>query len=786
MKNFEYESPISTQEAAELLRKQNAVPMGAGSDLLGVIKSDLLQQEPEVIVNLKKIPELHKLEEKEDGLHIGATVTLKELSDNAFVKEKWLAISEAAYSIATPNIRNTATVAGNICQDVRCWYYRYPNHIGGRINCARKSGNLCSAMMGENRYHSIFGGMKVTKTPCAGRCPSGTDIPGYMEELRKGNWAEAASILMRYNPMPMLTSRVCPHNCQLDCNQNTYGEPVNIHAVERSLGDYIMAHKSDYYKVPEKLTGKHVAVIGAGPGGLSAAFYLRKAGNEVTVIDRMEKAGGVLMYGIPHYRLPKHYVEFYSECLKDMGVTFQMNTEVGKDVTVEQLTQDYDLLYFGTGAWKQPILGIQGENLTEFGLNFLVDVNTYLKKAIGEEVLVCGGGNVAMDVALTAVRLGAKKVKLVCLEQRDEMPASPEEVARALEEGVEIHNGWGLSKIVTNDEGKVTGLESMKCLSVRNAEGRFAPQYDYEDKQVFESDYIILATGQRVDISFFGEKFENQLKSKRGLIDADKETYRTNNPKIYAGGDAVTGPNIAIEAIHAGRIAAWNMNRELGLAQPLLPEAEKLLKFSSEEAYERMQHKLPDRAAGTRTLTDEDTSSYLGDDALKEAGRCMNCGCLAVNPSDLATIFYALDAKIVTNLRELTAAEFFAGDTKVKKILKPGEFVTEIVVPKAPSGSIQKYTKFRLRDSIDFAILAAGGYYKVVDGKIEDVSLVLGAVAPIPMKMVEVEEFLKGKELTEEIANQAAEISVKNAVPLKYNSYKIDITKVWVKRFLGF
>lgn len=409
MKNFEYESPISTQEAAELLRKQNAVPMGAGSDLLGVIKSDLLQQEPEVIVNLKKIPELHKLEEKEDGLHIGATVTLKELSDNAFVKEKWPAISEAAYSIATPNIRNTATVAGNICQDVRCWYYRYPNHIGGRINCARKSGNLCSAMMGENRYHSIFGGMKVTKTPCAGRCPSGTDIPGYMEELRKGNWAEAASILMRYNPMPMLTSRVCPHNCQLDCNQNTYGEPVNIHAVERSLGDYIMAHKSDYYKVPEKLTGKHVAVIGAGPGGLSAAFYLRKAGNEVTVIDRMEKAGGVLMYGIPHYRLPKHYVEFYSECLKDMGVTFQMNTEVGKDVTVEQLTQDYDLLYFGTGAWKQPILGIQGENLTEFGLNFLVDVNTYLKKAIGEEVLVCGGGNAAMDVALTAVRLGAKK-----------------------------------------------------------------------------------------------------------------------------------------------------------------------------------------------------------------------------------------------------------------------------------------------------------------------------------------------------------------------------------------
>ena len=201
-----------------------------------------------------------------------------------------------------------------------------------------------------------------------------------------------------------------------------------------------------------------------------------------------------------------------------MGVVIKNNTEVGKDITLEEIKSASDTVFLDTGAWKQPFLGIDGESLTQFGLNFLVEVKKFMTKQIGKEVLVCGGGNVAMDVALTAERLGAQKVKLVCLEQRDEMPASAEEIARAEEEGVEIFNGWGLKKVITGADGKITGLESMKCLSVRDESGRFNPSYG-EETRVFSSDCIILATGQKVDIDFLGEKYREELKSARGLIE---------------------------------------------------------------------------------------------------------------------------------------------------------------------------------------------------------------------------------------------------------------------------
>ena len=310
----------------------------------------------------------------------------------------------------------------------------------------------------------------------------------------------------------------------------------------------------------------------------------------------MEKDGGVLLYGIPHYRLPKDIVDGYAAQLEKMGVEFRMNTEIGKDITLDQLDQEYDAIYLGTGAWKQPLLGIGGEELTQFGLNFLVDVNTYLQKAIGNDILVCGGGNVAMDVAMTAKRLGAKSVKLVCLEQADEMPATEEDVSRAKEEGVEIFNGWGLSRVLTDAAGKVNGLESMKCTSVRNAEGRFDPQYDYDTKMNFASDYIILATGQRVDISFLGENFLSQVKSPRCLIDDDLETAKTSNPKIYAGGDAVTGPNLAIKAIHGGRVAAITINKDLGVEEYHWPQTKGFLHFDKDAIKETTMHVLPERA----------------------------------------------------------------------------------------------------------------------------------------------------------------------------------------------
>ena len=787
MKHFQYETPSTFEEAGKIVAEaqpgETAV-MAGGSDLLGVLKTELLETYPSKVVSLHDVKGADYIRSEEDSVKIGALTTLNEMETSDAFDGGLEAVKEAAHSVASPLIRNRGTIGGNLCQDVRCWFYRVPDQTGGILDCMRKGGKQCYAIYGDNRYHSVFGGMKVHATPCSSECPAGTDVPGYMDKLRKGDYDGAAKIILRYNPMPMLTSRICPHPCQDKCNQCEHGDSVNIHGMERSLGDYILAHADEYYKAPEKSTGKKAAVIGAGPGGLAAAFYLRQAGNEVTVYDRMEKAGGVLYYGIPHYRLPKHYVEDFTKALAGMGIEFRMGVNVGEDITVEELDKEYDALYFGTGAWKQPILGIDGENLTEFGLNFLVDVNTYLKKAIGNNVLVCGGGNVAMDVALTAIRLGAKNVKLICLEQRNEMPASAEEVARAEEEGLEIHNGWGLSKVLTDENGKVRGLESMKCTAVRDETGRFHPQYDYNEMKEFESDYIILATGQRVDISFLGEKFSEQLKSKRGLIDADLETLRTKNPKIYAGGDAVTGPNIAIRAIRAGRVAAGNINKDFGIEPEPLPVQEGFLHFDPEEVRSRTMHKLPERPLGTRTLTDEDASSFDAETAKKEASRCMNCGCYSVNASDLSPVMVMTDAVLHTSKgRDVKAEDFFCTNLKAYANLEPGELITEVTIPKK-EGWKTGYQKLRLRPAIDFAIISLAWGVKMNAGVIEDARLVLGAVAPVPVRLVKVEAYLKGRKPDAETAETAAEMAVEEAQGIGENAYKIDEIKAYVRRMV--
>lgn len=796
MKQFEHVNAASFEEAGRILKESGgtAQAMAGGSDLLGTYKDNLLKTYPETVVNLKKIPGFAALEEEDGCLKVGAGCKLNTIAQNQAVQEACPALAEAAYSVASPLIRSIGTIGGNICQDVRCWYYRYPDSMGGALDCKRKGGRTCYAINGENRYHSVFGGMSCHGTPCAKSCPAGTDVPAYMAKLREGKWDEAAEIIMRYNPMPMMTSRICPHPCQDDCNQCTYGDSVNVHGVERSLGDYILEHADRYYCAPERETGKRAAIIGAGPGGLSAAYYLRKAGHSVVVYDRMEKAGGVLRYGIPHYRLPKDMVDAYVNALSAMGVKFRLGVQVGQDITVEEIQQSSDTMYVGTGAWKQPVLGLEGENLTQFGLDFLTQVNIYLEKSIGNKVLVCGGGNVAMDVALTAVRLGAGQVKLVCLEQEHDMPAASEEIARAREEGVEICNGWGLGRIVTDENGRVAGLEAKRCLAVFDEEHRFSPVYDEADRIVLEADTIILATGQRVDLSFLGEHFGGQLKSARGLIDADTESFKTKKDGVYAGGDAVTGPDIAIRAILAGRVAAAGMNRdlggcgecgcekagceEIGRENPSAdgnPQEAAFLRFDPGAVENAESHKLKEIPVSERTLIKEDASSFDRETAMAEAGRCMNCGCYAVSPSDISPVLVMAGADIVTTERTLTAEELFTKKLTVQDILTPGELVKEIRVPKR-SGQMH-YDKKRVRNAIDFAIVSLASCLDVKDNVIQDARLVFGGVAPVPLRVKHVEEFLKGKAVTEETADQAAGLAVGGASPMGKNEYKLFMMK---------
>ena len=253
-----------------------------------MLKGKLLETYPEKVVSLVNISSLKKVEVQEDGLHLGAMTTLSDIAENDTVRKQWGALADAAYSVATPNLRSSATIGGNICQDVRCWYYRYPDSIGGRVNCARKEGHQCYAMKGENRYHSIFGAMKVCPSPCTHECPAHTDIPAYMEKLRDGDWEGAAQIVMQVNPMPMLTSRVCPHPCQDGCNQNKYGESVGIHCVERSTA--IISWSIWITFIRHRIMNRQISRNqGAGPSGLAAAYYLRRAGHSVTVYEKWKK-----------------------------------------------------------------------------------------------------------------------------------------------------------------------------------------------------------------------------------------------------------------------------------------------------------------------------------------------------------------------------------------------------------------------------------------------------------------------------------------------------------------
>ena len=267
MKNFEHVNAASFSQASQELREaKNGQPIAGGTDLLGTLKKNILPEFPDKVVNLKSIPNASYILDEGDKVAVGALTTLSEVESSGLFAGELQAVAQAAHSVATPIIRNTATLGGNLCQDVRCWYYRYPDSVGGRLLCARKGGDQCYAIQGRNQYHSILGGMKTNHlNSCSAECPAGTDIPGYMQKIREGDWDAAAEIIMRVNPMPMLTARVCPHTCQTVCNQCEHGDSVSIHSVERALGDYILAHADKFYQAPARPPARRSPSWAAAP-----------------------------------------------------------------------------------------------------------------------------------------------------------------------------------------------------------------------------------------------------------------------------------------------------------------------------------------------------------------------------------------------------------------------------------------------------------------------------------------------------------------------------------------
>ena len=783
MKRFDYVRPQTCAEASGEM-ENGAVYMAGGSDLLGELKQDILPKYPKKVVSLRDIPELKGVAVEDGKLKVGAMTTLAELTESETVASAVPALAEAAHSVATPLVRGIGTIGGNICQDVRCWFYRYPNEIGGRLDCARKGGAECFALKGDSRYHSIFGGMKVASpVGCSGGCPNNTDIGAYMEKLRAGDWAAAAEIFYRVNPMPTITSRVCAHLCENHCNRMTVmatediknaDDCVSIHTVERALGDYAMQHKDVYYKAPEKETGVNVAVVGAGPAGLTAAYYLRKAGHSVTVYDKMEKAGGMLQYAIPNYRLPKHYVDEVAEAIKGMGVDFEMGKELGRDFDAESLERRFDKVFYATGAWKRPVLGFDGEEFTEFGLEFLVEVNKWMNKKKRENVIVIGGGNVAMDVAVTAKRLGAKSVTLIFRKPENELTASREEIERAKEEGVQIMPQWGVKRALYKD-GQVTGMELKRTFYTRDEKGKLVLHYDEDETTIVNADSVLMAAGQQVDLSFLGD-----YASARGRLVVDEESQATSHKGVYAGGDIVSGPSTVISAIRQGRNAAEAMNESVGIAKPVYKH-DGFLKF--DPSFSELHRGVKDISIPVeeRNLEREDTVTISQEAAEAEARRCMNCGCYSVNASDISPVLVALDAEIKTTKKTLSAAELFTEKLKVKDMLDPDELVTEIDIPVC-EGVSAHYDKFRLRDSVDFAMVSLASAYELEGGVIKSARLVFGGVAPVPLRREAAESYLTGKAPTEENAEEAARIALEGAVPFEKNAYKVQVAMSLVKQ----
>ena len=775
--------PANSLQAAEMLLKEHgdqAAVIAGGTDLLGALKDAIHDDPPALLIGLKPVTDLRYVAVEPASLRIGALTTLAEIARHPVIRASYPVLSQAALSVASPQIRNVATLAGNLCQEPRCWYYRNPENT---FDCLRKGGKTCDALFAENRYHGIYGGMCVSAAPCVTGCPIHNEIPAYMAKLREGELAEAVAILMRTNPLPAITGRACAHPCETDCNRFGYDEPVAIRDVERYLGDYVLAHAADLYKAPEQESGKPVAVVGAGPAGLTAAYFLRQQGHAVTVYDRMPEAGGMLTYSIPAYRLPKVVVQAQVAALAGMGIRFDLGANVGDPgLTLGDLRQRYAGVFLATGLWQGRTLRLEHGELLDAGLEFLIDVQRGIPRPVGRRVLVIGGGSVAVDVAITARRLGAAEVTMACLESLATMPAIPEDIEQAHEEQIRILPSWGPQRVVVRD-GKLAGMELVRCTAVFDRDGRFAPAFDPAVTTPFEADQILVAIGQAADLAYG----EPGLRVERGFIVSDKRTGATSLPGVFAGGDVTGGPATLVQAMATGRRAADAIAAYLaGASEPAPSQQHHVRLVINAEALATSPRTQPPRLpAAQRALRGEDSATLAEGAMTGETFRCANCGCVAVNASDIAPALIALDAQVKTTRRVLAAEELFTAAESKTTVLEAGELIEEIVIPAPQPGSRQAYLKFRIRNAIDFPIVGAAFCATLQSGRFHAPRVVLGAVAPVPLRMAAVEALLEGKEPGDALAQEAAALAVSEAQPLARNKFKIEIVRALLRKLLA-
>ena len=481
-------------------------------------------------------------------------------------------------------------------------------------------------------------------SPCKTACPAHIAVQGYVKMAGEGRYAEAVKLIRQDNPFPAVCGAVCNRRCEDACTRGTIDKPVAIDEIKKFLAQWELENPDDFKVISENGEGNQwsdykIAVIGAGPAGLSAAWYLRTEGYPVTVFEKEARPGGMLMNGIPSFRLEKDVLQKEIDLIEKMGAEIKCGVEVGKDVTLDDLrAEGYKGFFIAIGLQGGRLAGVPGEDAdgVQSGVAFLKNVNLGKTAALDGDVVVVGGGNVAADVARTALRCTDGKVTMLCLEQRDEMPAAKDEVAEILEEHIEIKNGWGPKEILVED-GKVTGVVFKKCVSVFDSEHRFAPKYDEDDTITIPCGNVLMAIGQSAE---WGDllKGSKVVVRKNGTAEADPVTLQTAEPDVFVGGDIFHGARFAIDAIADGREGMVSLNRFVHPGQSLTigRDRREFIELDKDdikvESYDNAPRQTPGLKPGDARKTFSDLRLPLTEEQIRtEAARCLGCGATTVD-----------------------------------------------------------------------------------------------------------------------------------------------------------
>ena len=487
---------------------------------------------------------------------------------------------------------------------------------------------------------------KTGTAPCKTACPAHIAVQGYLKLAAQGKYKEALQLIKRDNPFPAVCGRICNRRCEDACTRGTIDQAVAIDEVKRFIAQQDLNAETRF--VPEKVIPKvdgefeeKIAIIGGGPAGLSCAYYLAEKGYRPTVFEKEKQPGGMLMHGIPEFRLEKDVIEAEIDVLRALGVEFRCGVEVGRDVTIPELReQGYKGFYVAIGLQSGGRLGVPGEDAegVKAGIELMREVNLEGKKELSGRVVVIGGGNIGADVARTALRCGAEKVSLYCLEDYDSMPMGVEDRTECEEDGIEIHAGWGQTEILA-ENGKCSGIRFRKCLSVRNAEGRFAPTFDDNTTEEVPCDMVLYCIGQKVDWKGLLTGTAVEL-NPNGTAKADPVTYQTAEPDIFVGGDIYTGQKFAIDAIAAGKQGAVSLHRwvqdatlTIGRDKREFIELDKNNLLLEEASYDNTPRQRIGYNETLRKTFKDGRVTFTEEQVKAETARCLGCGASVVDPN---------------------------------------------------------------------------------------------------------------------------------------------------------